>query len=235
MVTALRNTGSEKNIIEVQDDLELKILSTDSSAKYSFFDFYDGLEYTGVTVTYNSGEFLFHDTRAFQQVGDTTINLSEEQAVDIAKEYVREYFYSWRAPNGTETCQTGFNASAVYTVYLESAAIGGTTLLPYWHVWLNVSDMPKPSQQGFELYLSAKDGAVAQIKTFQIPYRYTPPITDYQSPAMLLVAALLFPLIGGLVVVLIVLVVVLKVTSPKPAAAAQTGRANSYRVIGDLF
>ncbi len=98
-------------------------------------------------------------------------------------------------------------------VYLESAAIGGTTLLPYWHVWLNVSDVPLSHQQGFELYVSAKNGAVAKIKTFQLPP--TSGWTVEQTPPILVIWVLLIPIVSGLVTLLVLLIVILKVTSPK--------------------
>lgn len=220
MVTLLQNVGFENSTSEVLDDLELKISVNYSAVTYAFYEFYVGVEYTGVTLTYEqSGAILFRDTRVNQQIGDTTINLSEEQAVTIAKQYVGNFTYKIDSWNGSDISQTAFTVSDVYVVYLESAPIGSSVRLPYWHVWLNVSDPIVPNQQGFELYLSAKDGTVAQIKTFQLPCSYTPPpIINYQNPMLLLAAALLFPLVGGLVAVLIILIVVLKVTSPKPAS-----------------
>jgi hypothetical protein len=175
MVDLMKKVGSEKSVLEVSGDLSLKISFSSHLAEYRFSNYLNGVEYTGVTVSMgnSSGDVFFDDTRVWQKIGDTSINITQDQAIRIAVEYVKNYSFKHTFGNGTSVIISNLNVTGVSSAnlgtnpgYAAMESIENSTLFPYWDVRVNVSNMPAKGLQGVGVVISANNGRVASAYQF---------------------------------------------------------------------
>ena len=152
METLMVKVGSEKNVLEVSGNESLRItVHSDGFGEYQFSNYFGGVEYTGVTVSMgnsSSRDVFFTDSRAFEKIGNTTITVSRQQAINIAEEYLKNYSFQHTFGNGTSITISNLNVTSISSVDLETnpgyanmESIQNSTLFPYWDVRLNVSNM----------------------------------------------------------------------------------------------
>lgn len=102
--------------------------------QFSWVYTYNNCDYPALIVSYRDGVFsAFKDERAIYSLGDTTVNISKEQAIAIAMEAIKNY--SYRMSN--DWVVTGFNVTEnKITANLLSTVKDGSVLYPYWSVTL---------------------------------------------------------------------------------------------------
>jgi hypothetical protein len=117
----------------------------------------NGAEYTSLQVGFRKNgilEFII-DNRAVYSIGDTTVNISREQAIDIAMK--RSETYSYDMGNGFEV--SGFNITEDRTTAkLVAYPINSTVLRPYWHIELFLNQTYPGSVHGLTIYVWANSG-----------------------------------------------------------------------------
>jgi hypothetical protein len=161
MTSLLNQVGSNKNATVTSGDMQLKVeygkvpVYTSETANQTLFSWnynFNGADYTGVTFEFlkNLNEATlssttFTDNRAIYQVGDTSAKISEQQAVNIAENYLKEYGY--KEYIGNETIGTIKNPTIKNNVQasLSTALRNPTTLYPYWNVIIPIA----PSNQTY--------------------------------------------------------------------------------------
>jgi hypothetical protein len=177
MVDLMEKVGSDKTAFEVSGNQSLRItLSSDGFGEYQFSNYLNGVEYTGVTISMGepTSDVFFTDSRAFETIGNTTIGVSREQAIGIAEDYVKNYSFNETFGSGTIVHVSNLNVTGVASAGLTSDLGENLTLFPFWDVSENVSNMPLPAIGGFEVELSANNGAIKSAlqfanSNFQIP------------------------------------------------------------------
>jgi hypothetical protein len=118
----------------------------------------NGAEYTSLQISYQNGNlYSLRDDRAIYTIGDTSINISKEQAIDIAMNYIPNY--SYKMPY--DVTVSGFNITEDRTTAtLFASPIDSTELRPYWSVQLYLNQTYPGSVKGLTLYIWAKSGEV---------------------------------------------------------------------------
>lgn len=170
--------GSEKNTFQVSGNESLRItVLSDGFGEYKFSNYLEGVEYTGVSVAMgnsSSRDVFFTDSRAFHTIGNTTINVSRDQAISIAENYVKNYSYTHTFGNGTSIIVSNLNVTGISSVnlvanpgYAAMESIENSTLFPYWDVRVNVSNIPAKGLLGVGVVILANDGTVTSS------YQYT--------------------------------------------------------------
>lgn len=117
----------------------------------------NGAEYTSLQVGFRKNGILefICDNRAVYLIGDTTVNISREQAIDIAMK--RSETYSYDMFDGYKV--SGFNITEDRTTAkLVAYPINSTVLRPYWHVELFLNQTYPGSVQGLTIYVWANSG-----------------------------------------------------------------------------
>ena len=90
MANLMRQVGSEKSTLETSGNLSLKIQGYSDIAEYRFSNYFNGAEYTYVSVAIGtSSGVYFSDNRASDSIGNTTIGVSMDQSIAIAENYVK--------------------------------------------------------------------------------------------------------------------------------------------------
>lgn len=119
----------------------------------------NGVEYTSLQVGFQKNGIFdsLYDNRLLYSIGDTTVNISHEQAIDIAIKYSETYSYTM--PDGSQI--RGFNITKDQSkAQLVAYPINSTVLRPYWHVELYLNQTYPGSVKGLTIYVWANSGEV---------------------------------------------------------------------------
>jgi hypothetical protein len=213
--------GSEKNTFQVSDNESLRItVLSDGFGSYKFSNYLEGVEYTGVSVDMGNSsrrDVFFTDSRAFRTIGNTSVTVSREQAINIAKEYVKNYSYKHTFGNGTSINVSNLNITGISSIdlgtnpgYAAMESITNSTLFPYWDIRVNVSNMPARGLHGVGVVILANDGTVTS--SYQFSNMDIGPLLFFPVTASLVstLASTLAIIIAIPIVIVVVLVVALK-------------------------
>lgn len=169
MVNLLRQVGSVRNATEFSGNLTFKIVVySPSYTVYKFSNTFNGVDYTGLSLTFSGNYLYFNDDRGYRTIGDTTIYVSREEAISIAEDFVRNYSYTRAFSNGTKETISNLNVTGVGTVSLGTrvfnpndniTAFENAPLSPYWYIQVNVNNIANLA--GIAVSVSATDGTVA--------------------------------------------------------------------------
>jgi hypothetical protein len=141
LIAMLTNVDPNKNTTTISGSLKLTITHKDlpgtwfgDSINFRWVRTINGCEYLLIDATFRDGVFAgFIDHRARYSIGDTTVNISKEQAIKIAMEAINNYSYRMSA----DWVVTGFNITEERTVAnLIPTVREGNVLYPYWSVTL---------------------------------------------------------------------------------------------------
>ena len=98
-----------------------------SQQSYGWYHYVNGADYTGVELLFEEGrenihEIFFSDTRSLYQIGHTSISLSEEQAIDIAENYVKGYSYMAPLNSTASGCKRLRNWRWLHSKFSDSSS-----------------------------------------------------------------------------------------------------------------
>ena len=122
----------------------------------------NGAEYTSLQVGFQKNGIFdsFSDNRALYSIGDTTVNITHEKAITIAKR--ESETYSYKMPDGSQV--TDFNIPEDQTkAELLTTAGNSTVLRPYWFVKLYLDHTYPGSVVGLSVFIWANSGEVFRI------------------------------------------------------------------------
>lgn len=159
MAALLRQVGSEQSTFQTSGNMSLKIQGYSNNAEYRFSNYLNGVEYSGIWITQSStGAIFFTDTRASQPIGDTTIEISEDQAIAIAQNYVAAH--PFRANTGNSKEITNLNIKGIKAVVLKSGIGVNHTLYPFYDVQFNVEGPQSLALGSYGINVGAQDGEI---------------------------------------------------------------------------
>lgn len=141
------NVGCPGGSIVISDNLMFvgsngtvkEVFDTYLHQSFGWYHYVNGADYTGVELLFGEGdenvhEITFSDTRALYKMGDTSINISEEQAISIAENYVKGYSYMAPLYAEESTLVSGLGIGNGSTASLASVLRDAKTLYPCWVV-----------------------------------------------------------------------------------------------------
>lgn len=166
MISLLSGVDSTKNTTALLGNINLTISNTefehDKSTEictvFTWGYVYDGCEYPGLSVTFINGvlQGLIDRSRVYT-FGNTTVNVTKEQAIATAMKYIQNY--SYKMPDGTWI--TDFNVTENRTVaYLSPAVRDSAVLEPCWEVMLYLNQTYPGSVFGLLVSVWANSGEV---------------------------------------------------------------------------
>jgi hypothetical protein len=182
MIDLLKKAGSEKDLFVVSGNLSLRISIWQSLVQYRFSSYLNGVEYSGVAVGFenSNGGVFFDDYRVWQKIGDTTVNITQDQAIRIAQDALKGYTLKYSFGNGTILPISNLDVTGVYGTRLLSNVMGNSTLYPLYAVELNVTGLPTKSV-GVGVSVRANDGAIQSIHQLYIPTNSPSPTSWFPS------------------------------------------------------
>jgi hypothetical protein len=188
-----------------------------------------GVNYPIMSISFKDGAFYgFTDTRGIYTIGDTTVNISEEQAIDAAMEYLKTYSY-----NAGGSPVSGFDVDENRTVaQLTCTTKNSTVWYPMWNVIVFLDHIYPGSVKAFSIAVWAKSGEVFHIgfheELGQPPEYYSypetnslisPPNPDSQNPNPPLNTYLVIATVALTIAIIAIVAVIKKKTIVKKKRA----------------
>lgn len=211
-VNLMHQVGSERSLLQVSGNLSLRIQMYSDNAEYRFSNYINGVEYTHITIGEGNrtGSVGFSDNRASLAIGNTTIGISQDQAVAIAQNYVNSSPVRGTVPAANNGI-TNLNVTGVKGVHLKSTQRANNTLYPYYDVEFSVQQ-PSSGQQGYGVNIGANDGEVWGA------YSYS----SSSNSGLPIIPAISFLVLLAIVAAAIAVVVVVLITRRKTARIEPT-------------
>jgi hypothetical protein len=165
MIAMLSNVDPAKNTTITQGTLKLTATHKDlsdtvfgDSVRFRWVQTFNGCDYLAVNLVFRDGVFSsLVDRRQLYSIGDTAVNISKEQAVKIAMEYVESYSYRI----SDEYVVSDFNVVEDQTVAkLVPTVRESNVLYPYWSVTLYLDKKYPGSVTNLLLGIWADSGEV---------------------------------------------------------------------------
>ncbi len=180
--SALTTVDPNKNSTAASGNMKLEVTSKENSTTFSWTYSYNGIEAPDkcVVLRYENG-FLkcFIDNWNLYRIGSTSVNLSEEEAIDTAMASAKTY--SWIAPSSNNTSKASGNSTFVVTKFNVTNAMMIETifapslyvdkahsqdlfeLFPLRHVWVSLDKFYPGNVYGMNVYLWADTKDVCYI------------------------------------------------------------------------
>ena len=184
MIAMLTNVDPTENMTIISGDLELTVTHQDLTGTafgdmigFRWVRIINGCEYLVAVVAFSDGAFYsFTDNRARYSIGDTTVNISKEQAIKIAMEHLKNYSYRI----SDEWVVSDFNVTEDKTVAnLVPIVRESNVLYPCWSVILYLNQTYPGSVTSLLLGIWADTGEVF-LCNYQA-YGGSYPISDSDS------------------------------------------------------
>ena len=120
-------------------NLTLEIKVDDSSTTFDWEHNFNGCDYKEIALVFKNENsyFIFSDEDSRHKMGNTDVNVSEEQAIEIAVDFVKNYSYvARRGPEGntTEVSIGNFNISRERTGAELARGDRDHLFYPIWRV-----------------------------------------------------------------------------------------------------
>jgi hypothetical protein len=138
MKNMLDTVDVTKNITITSENVKLGISVNTFSSEFYWKYTFNGADYSGMGVSFRNGSFYaFSDDRSYYKVGGTDVNVSKEDAINIAM--TRAENFSWTVA-GEEV--TDFNiVEELIGAELLTRSRTPLELYPYWLVILPLDDL----------------------------------------------------------------------------------------------
>jgi hypothetical protein len=165
MIPMLTNVDPTKNTTVTSGNLKLTVTHQDLTGTafgdmigFRWVRTINGCEYLLTEVAFSDGAFSsFIDHRVRYSIGDTTVNISKEQAIETAMEYIKTYSYQMSG----DYWISGFNITEEKTVAnLIPTVREGNVLYPHWSVTLYLNQTYPGSVTSLLLGIWADTGEV---------------------------------------------------------------------------
>jgi hypothetical protein len=192
MLDLLETVESGENITAKAGALRLDITVP---APYTIFRWkhsFNGCDYNEVELAFEQGGqcFTFSDGHSRDRMGSTDVNISEEQAIELAIEYVKNYSYTVRRPDaeGNEIhVEIGdFNISRERTVAQLSPSERNNLLYPVWKVDVALATVYPGNVYaiGVDIWADTAEIAYTALQSFggSLPIGTDNPATGSSSP-----------------------------------------------------
>jgi len=215
MINLLNMAGSERNITELSDNIDLKILTTPEFTSFSWSYTYNGANYSSVNLElqniFGSPFIIFSDNRGIYSIGNTNINISKQQAINIAENYVRNYSYPLDFGNGTIIIVKDLNVNETNTTAnLSTTSRDPLTLYPYWSVQVPLDRIYPGETYAVTVNVWADNGAVFNAQRDVVPLSFpVPSLAPVSLLAFVPTLVITASIIAITVVILAVVVIVL--------------------------
>jgi hypothetical protein len=138
MIDMLANADTTKNSTVTAGNIKFtisnRVILGSERILFDWFYTVNGTDYTSLKIRFRNGVFhSLHDNRGIYTIGDTSVNVSKEQAIANAMNYLESYSYLMHG--GVK--MSGFNVTEERTIAeLRCAVRNSSVLYPFWWVKL---------------------------------------------------------------------------------------------------
>ena len=212
MISLLNTAGSERNFTEISDNIDLKILTTSEQTSFNWSYTYNGVDYSSVNLgfqnIYGRPFIIFSDNRGIYQIGNTKINISQQQAIQIAEDYARTITYPLNYGNGTIIIVKDLNVNETNIIAnLSTTSKDSATLYPYWNVQIPLDHNYPGKTYAVTVSIWADNGTVFNAQRNVVALSF--PVPSLATVSLLAFIPLLAIIFAFLLVIVVVLIYLL--------------------------
>jgi len=165
MIDALNTVGAAKNSTVTSGNINLNVTVSDVEVSFVWSHVYFGCEYNEVILVFQDQTvFMLGDMQSRYKMGDPTVAISKDKALDLTAAEVANYSYLSAAENGTIIAIGNFNVSKdVMKANLVPYDFDGL-LYPAWQVEVPVSDFYPSHPRAFIITLRVGSGEFVKLE-----------------------------------------------------------------------
>ena len=162
LMAMLDDVDITENTTTTIDNIKLTItnnrFSEEELTRFEWTYTVDGADYTTLQVGFQKNGIFdsFRDTRAVYTIGDTSINISKEQAIDIALKNLSTY--SYLMPD--QSIVSDFNVTKDYIKAEIITTFVDSELRPYWDIRMPLNQTYPGSVHGITVFIWANTGDI---------------------------------------------------------------------------
>ncbi len=209
LMVILNNVDLSKNFTLIKGNTKLAVLANSffgvEQATLRWTYTVNGADYTALEISVNACGFVIsvYDTRALYTIGDTSINVSKEKAIDIALENLRNYSYDM--PDGSVVKDFKVSKDNIVATLVTSPV--DYALQPYWDIRMPLDEVYPGNVQGVTAFIWANTGEVISYSNMAFggtvyPDNANPSDFELQSTApKYTLMAVMAAIIAGVIVV----------------------------------
>ncbi len=139
MRSTLDTVDVTENGVKVEGNIKLEVTVDPLLTSLSWKNTFNGADYTSLSLSFRNGTFAaFRDDRSYFKIGGTDVNLSEEEAVDLALLHAKDLW--WELPDGTKVTDFTIVEDKIGAALLTQPR-EPLMLYPYWLVILPLDKM----------------------------------------------------------------------------------------------
>jgi hypothetical protein len=147
MRNMLDGIDATKDVTKTVGNIKLEVSTDSYSTLFRWRYTYNGAVYTGLNVEFRNGAFfMFSDNRSYYTIGGTDVNVSRDEAVNIALKRVETYSYKYA---GEEIADFSIVKDQIRAELRTRGKDNPLVLYPYWHVELPLDNV----YPGFVTYI----------------------------------------------------------------------------------
>jgi hypothetical protein len=188
LITMLYGADLTKNSTITTENNKLSIDNIYMSGRHQTLFYWtytiNDVAYTSLELIFENDKFMtMTDTRVVFTIGDTSINISYAQAIEIALEKLQSYSYGMPDGSVVKDFKVSDYAAMLYTVPLDYV---NYELRPYWDVRLFLEEGAPGSVFGITVFIWANTGEIISTSNMAsggINYPDNYNSTDTTSPA----------------------------------------------------
>jgi len=168
------------NVTRTEGNLMLETINDSRGVRFYWNHAFSGCVYNEISIYFPSDKsrFAMGDLQSRCKMGNTNVDISRDQAIDIAMNYIQNYSYVAFDKNGALITVSGFNVSRESaTVELRPASKNGL-LYPTWRVEVPLLEVYPGHPAAFAVDIWAGTGSVLNIATEAVGADYS---TDNSS------------------------------------------------------
>jgi hypothetical protein len=176
LIQMLNTVDLTKNSTITQENTKLTInshaLGSEHYINFKWENMINGAAYTKLDITFYDTYLLYSviDTRKLYTIGDTSINVSMEQAIDIAIEGLKSYSYAM--PDGSIVTNFEVQRDNIFAT-LETAHFD-YELRPYWDVRLYLDKVYPGNVFAISAFIWANTGEIIEYGNMATGGTYYP-------------------------------------------------------------
>lgn len=188
MRSLLNTVEVTANTTKTVDNLSIEVYIEEDKTFFTWGNTLNGADYSRLRLKFQNGQFAsFGDDRSFYELGSSEVNISQEEALDIALKRVESFTYTYKGKNITLTSANIVKEdSLLYFSFLNRTK--RFEVYPIWIVDLPLDDLYPGNIAFIKVMLWADSGEVISCEAlgygfpFEEPYLTPTPFTENTEP-----------------------------------------------------
>ena len=195
--TMLDNVDTTKDTTITTENTKLEIKHAFLGVDQTIFvwsQIINGADYAYLELAFDKdGNFItMIDSRTIFTIGDTSINISKDQAIAIALEDLQ--FYSYEMSDGSIVKNFKVNKANIDATLVTFT--GGYELRPYWDVRMYLDEVYPGNVQGISAFIWANTGEIIGYGNMAFGGTYTTDNDNEPNSNMLFIGAIIIAIIA---------------------------------------